>query len=92
VHVHARAVVADDRLRHERRGLAVGGGGVPHRVLQDLHPVGALHERRKARADLVLPHRAYFVVMHLDLDTLLLERKAHRIADITQRVDRGTGK
>src|SRR5689334_23545483 len=51
----------------------------PDRVLEDLHPVRALHERRKARADFVLPHRADFVVMHFDLDALLLDRKSTRL-------------
>ena len=44
VHVHAGTVVADDRLGHEGRGLAVGMGDVPDGILQDLQPVGALHE------------------------------------------------
>ena len=63
VAVHPGAVIADDRLRHERRRLAVGGRRVPHRVLQDLHPVGALNERREARADLALSGRRHLVVV-----------------------------
>ena len=57
VHVHARAVVADDRLRHEGRGLAVGMRDVVHGVLEDLHPVGALHQAVELGADLALARR-----------------------------------
>ena len=86
--MHARAVVADDRLRHERRRLAVRGRGVVHAVLEDLQPVGALHQRRELRADLALARVGDLVVVHLDLDAHLLHREAHRRADVLQRVDR----
>ena len=88
VHVHARAVVADDRLRHERRGLAVGVRGVVDHVLHLLQPVGALHQRREAGADLALAGVRDLVVVDLDLDAHLVEREAHRGADVLQRVDR----
>ena len=45
VHVHARTVVANDRLRHEGGGLAVLVRNVVHDVLEDLGPVGALDQR-----------------------------------------------
>src|SRR3546814_4786132 len=40
VAVHARTVVAEDRLRHEGGGLAVLMGDHVDAVLVDLHPVG----------------------------------------------------
>ncbi len=86
MHVHAGAVVADHRLGHESRRLAVACGHVPHRVLQDLHPVGAPDQGRELGADFALPGRRHFVVVHFDLDTLLLEQQAHFGADILQRV------
>jgi hypothetical protein len=64
-------------------------GDVPHRVFQNLHPVGALHERGEARADLALAGRSHLVVMHLHFDALLLEREHHSIADVVQGVHRG---
>jgi hypothetical protein len=67
VHVHARAVVADDRLRHEGGGLAVAVGDVLDHVLLQLQPVGALHEGRELGADLHLRLR-HLVVVDLDRD------------------------
>ena len=61
---------------------------VPHGVLEDLHPVGALHQAVELGADLVLSHRADLVVVHFDFHPLLLEREAHRVADVLQRVGR----
>ena len=89
VDVHAGAVVADDGLGHEGGRLAVRGRGVVDDVLQDLQPVAALDQRREAGADLALPGGGDLVVVHLDLDAHLLEREAHRGADVLQRVDRG---
>ena len=40
------------------------------------------------RADLALARRRDLVVMHFDFDALLLEREAHRVADVLQRIDR----
>ena len=88
VDVHTRAVVADDGLGHEGRGLAIGMGDVPHRVFQDLHPVGALHQAVELGADLILAHRSHFMVMDFALDALLLQCKHHGVADILQRIGR----
>ena len=61
---------------------------VVHGVLEDLQPVGALHERGELGADLVLAGGGDLVVVHLHLDAHLLEREADRRADILQRIDR----
>src|SRR3546814_16475390 len=45
VDVHARAVVALYRLRHERRGLAVGMGDHMHAVLVELHILRSAESR-----------------------------------------------
>ena len=64
--VHPRAVVLEERLRHERHGLA----GLPRRVLDDvlvLHDVvGGREQRAEAHVDLGLAGRADLVVVHLD--------------------------
>ncbi len=91
VDVHARPVVADDGLRHERRGLAVGVRGVVHGVLQHLDPVRALDQRLELGADLALAGVGDLVVVHLDLDAHLLEREAHRRPDVLQRIHRRHG-
>ncbi len=88
VHVHAGAVVADDRLGHEGRRLAVGVGHVLDHVLLQLQPVGALHQRAELGADLHLAGAGHFVVMHFDRDAQLLEHQAHLGAHVLEAVDR----
>ena len=88
MHMHAGTVVADDRLRHERRRFAVRVRGVVHAILEDLQPVRALHERSELGPDLVLASSRDFVMVHLHFDAHLFHGEAHRRADILQRVDR----
>ncbi len=66
--VHARAVVAEDRLRHEGCRLAIGIGDLVHDILVDLHLVGAGDERIELHTQLVLCS-SHFVVMLFDDDT-----------------------
>ena len=87
MHMHARSVVADDRLRHERRGLAIDVRRVVYAILQDLQPVGALHQRFELGADLVLAGCGNFMMVHLDFDAHLLHRKTHRRTNVLQRID-----
>ena len=61
--VHARAVVAGHRLRHERRRLAEGMGDHLHHVLVDLHVVGGAHQRRVGQAELGLAGRHLVMVL-----------------------------
>ena len=88
VDMHAGAVVADDGLGHEGGGLAVGGGGVVHDVLEHLRPVGTLGQARELGADLALAGGRHFVVMHFDRDADLFQRDAHGGTDVVQAVDR----
>ena len=55
VHVHAAAVIAEDRLGHERHGLAVLIGHIADDVLVQRHVVGGFHQRVEALIDLALP-------------------------------------
>ena len=91
MHVHARAVVADNGLRHEGRGLAVGMGNVVHGVLEDLVPVSAFHQAGEHGADFALPRRCHFMMMHFNRHALLFESQAHRRTDILQRIHRRNG-
>ena len=86
--MHARAVVADDRLRHEGRRLAVGMRDVLDHVLLDLQPVGALNQRAELRAQFHLACRADFVVMHFDRNAERLEDQAHLGAHVLERIGR----
>ncbi|ABA50095.1 hypothetical protein BURPS1710b_2769 [Burkholderia pseudomallei 1710b] len=88
VHVHARAVVADDGLRHERRRLAVRVRDVMDDVLRPLRPVRALDERRELRADFVLALARHLVVVHFDRNADLLEQQTHFRAHVLELVDR----
>ncbi len=89
VHMHARAVVADDGLGHEGRGLAVGVGDVLDHILHDLRPVGTLHQSGEFGADFALAGVGHFVVMHFDRHAHLFEQQAHFRADVLQTVNRG---
>ena len=87
VRVHARAVLAEQRLGHERRVPAV-----LHRVLLDRDAVGHavvghLQRVRVAHVDLVLrgPH---LVVGVLDVDPQLLQRQHRLAAHVRARVER----
>ena len=88
VHVHARAVVTDDWLRHEGCGFAVGLGYHLHRIFQDLVPVGTLHQLLEFGANFALARGRHFVVVYFDLNTLLLKRDTHRVTDVLQRIHR----
>ncbi len=88
VNVHARTVIANHRLRHERCRLAVRVRDVVDDVLHLLQPVGALHQRRELRADFVLALARDFVVMHFNRDADLFEQQTHFRTDVLERVDR----
>ena len=85
--VHSRAIVADDRFRHEGGGLAIFGGGVVHGVFQAHQPVGALDERGELGADFVLAGGCDFVVMHFHENAHLLQRHRDCRSDVLQRID-----
>src|SRR5690606_9156693 len=88
VHVHAAAVVADERLGHEGGGLAVAVGDVLDHVLGGQQFVGLLHQRAELGADLALAGIGHLVVVDLGLDADGLQRLAHLGADVVQRVQR----
>ena len=76
VHVHARAVVAEDRLRHEGRRLAIGVGDLMHDIFVDLHLVGVAHQRVELDAEFVLGG-GHFVVMLFDDDAHFGQHRQH---------------
>ena len=69
VDVHARTIVAVDRLGHECRRLAVAVGHVVHAVLVDLHVVRLHDQRTEFGTQFMLALRHLVVV--------LLDREAH---------------
>ena len=87
--MHARTVIANDRLGHKGRGLAVAGRDVMDHIFQNLQPVGALYERTEFRTDFVLTRARHFVMVHFDRHTHLLKNEAHFAAHILEAIDRG---
>ncbi len=85
VAVHARAVVAVDRLRHEARGLAVDLRDLRDAVLVDLQLVGHQRHRRELHAELVLGGR-HLVVVLLDLHAHLGHGGEHFRTHVLRRV------
>ena len=86
--VHARAVVAEQRLRHERRGLAVLPGDVLDHVLVGHDLVGHARQRPEAHVDLALAAGRDLVVVELARDPEPLEREHHLGAHVVERVAR----
>ena len=92
VDMHARAVVAIDRLRHEGCGLAVDVGDLMDAVFVDLHLVGHEGQRIELHAEFVLG-RGHFVVVLLDLHAHLRHGAEHFAAHVLEAVNcGGTGK
>ena len=85
VRVHPRAVLAEDRLRHERRVDAVLRRDLLDDQAVGERVVGHLERRREAHVDLVL-RRADLVVVVLDRDADLLERLDRLVAQLGRRV------
>ena len=86
--VHARAVVAEQRLRHEGDALAGRAGDVLDHVLVGHDLVGHAGEGRVAQVDLALPARGHLVVVELARDPEPLEREHHARTQIVERVVR----
>ena len=87
VHVHARAVIAIDGLRHEGCGLAIGVGNLVDRVLVDLHLVGVAGQRVELDAQLVL-RGSHLMVVLFDHDAHLGNHGQHLGTHVLQAVHR----
>ena len=91
VGVHARAVVAEERLGHERRRLAVAPGDVADDVLGQHHLVGALDQRLGHQVDLALAAGGDLVEVGRRGDPALGHALGHLGAEVDQAVGRRTG-
>ena len=85
--VHARAVQAEDRLRHERRVQIVSQRDVLHDEAERAHVVRRRQHVVVAEIDLVLAGRD-FVMRGLDVESHLLEREDDLAAHILAEIDR----
>ncbi len=86
--VHPRAVVAEERLRHEGDDLAGRAGDVLDHVLVGHDLVGHPRQRLVAQVDLALAAGCDLVVVELARDAELLEHQHHLRAKVVQRVVR----
>src|SRR5947208_15702214 len=75
--MHARTVVAEDWLGHERDDLIMLPGDIANDVLVIHDIVRHLGERSIPHVNLTLPGSADFVVMHLDGNAYLLHLEDH---------------
>ena len=91
VGVHAGAVVAEERLGHERGGVAVLVGDVLDDVLVHHQPVGHLGQGVEPHVDLGLAGGAHLVVVDLDVDAGLDQRQHDLRAEVLQLVGRRHG-
>ena len=87
--VHARPVVAEDRLGHEGRGLAPLAGHVLDHVLVPHGVVGHGHQRAEHHGQFGLTGGGDLVVEDLDGDAKLFEGQRHLGANVHLRVDGG---
>ena len=87
VGVHAGAVIALDRLRHEGGRLAVLVRDIVDHVFVDLHVVGGAHQRRIEKAQFVLRRRDLVMVL-FDLQPHVEHDRQHLGAQIALAVDR----
>ena len=89
--MHAGAVVAEQRLGHERDGLVVLLGDVLDDVLVEAHLVAHLHELVEPQVDFALAGGGDFVVLGFDVEPALDHRDHHLVADVHQGIGRRHG-
>ena len=89
--VHAGAVVAEERLGHEGRGLAVLPGGVLDDVFEHLHLVAGVQQGRELVVDLGLARGADLVVRALDGEADVDQPAHHGVAQVGVVVQRRDG-
>ena len=88
VAVHPRAVVSEERFRHEGGGLAVAPCDIANHILVEVHFVARANKRVETDVDFCLASGCHFVVLPLDLHTKIFQHESNLIADILLRVGR----
>ena len=84
--VHARTVIAGQRLGHKRCRLAILYRRVLDDVLERLNIIRRMQQRVEAVVDLLLSAAADLVVVALNRKTCILQVSDHLIADIYRLV------
>src|SRR5207247_2165531 len=88
VGVHARAVIGEERFRHERGRFVVFPRDVANDVFVILHRVAHHFQRREADVDLGLAGGGHFVMWFIDRDACFLQFERHLVPNILQRIHR----
>ena len=88
MHVHAGAVITNNRFGHKGGGFAVGMGHIVYAVFENLHFVCLGHQGVRANADFTLAGCGHFVVMHLDNQAHLFHGVTHGATQVMQAVYR----
>src|SRR5207245_1669833 len=71
VTVHSRSIVAEERLRHECRRLAILVSSITNYIFEYLQVVGRAQQRRIPKIDFALTRGRYFMVMTFNGDPTL---------------------
>ena len=87
--VHARGIVLEQWLGHERRGHAVFARDILHHVFVDHQIVGHARQRGETHVDFGLAGRRDLMVMSLDSGSPALQGQHHLGAEVLHAVDRG---
>jgi hypothetical protein len=88
VGVHARAVITEERLRHEGDGLVVPARYIANDVFVILHLVAHRLEGRETNINLCLTGGCDLVMLALNRDSGPLQFEAHFVADVLQGISR----
>ena len=88
VGMHARAVVAKDRLGHKSRGFPMFLGHVLDNIFIPLQGIGHLDQRQEAQVNLRLAGGGHLVVVLLNPNPDLLHHLHHLSANVLIRVER----
>ncbi len=78
MHVHTRAIITHDWLRHKGGGFAVHMSRIVNRVFKDLDFIGLTNQGVKNRTDFTLTTCCHFMVMHFSWATHGFRRLTHR--------------
>ncbi len=84
--MHAAAVVAEDRFRHESYRFIVPFADVTQYVFVILHVVGHAFEGSESNVDLGLTGSRDLVMLALDRYACFLQLQTHFVANVLQRV------
>ena len=87
VTVHARTVIAINRLRHEGRAFAIGMGDIMHDIFIELQIVGNICQRVEFQTQFVLGS-GHFVVVLFNIEAHFFHHGEHFATQVLAAIDR----